>query len=600
MLFKKDKKDKKDIVVLDYSSKELESMADQKIFSGEYLEALTILESIKRKSGESDDNLIKRINILTDIGDFDDALMGISRYMAKHGEQTDRSLFLLGQLYLAIGDYEAATQIFSNIKADKSSELTDDELHDLADSLEQCTYAMETIIKDYKAEIGEIEPGDDSHIIDVEQLDYDNMIKEAERLYDEENYAEMIEMLETYALEHPEDEQPSYLLLMAYYVGHETDRGIKFLNKVRNKLSKNARTRCVTAMIYAAAGLKGDAMSECEIVLKADCPDSETAAKIYAMLCQVGGMEEEEFKYAKLCYSLNQYSKNNVHIYARSLALHGERESAIMMYNNILKLSPDDVEAKHYINMLKTKEVIDKNDIQMSYALPVQIFVDNLAQIFASLRKGARMPAENIPFIKQALVFFAKANAIDWFQKYLPECVKSYKNKISDVYYFIIKNPMISDEIKEITISAFPNLSKSSLVYHDGLLLPTGFDANKNEADEDEKISPEEERLHKMLAERYRDICKDTLEKSMYENGSFILIAFVAGSPKFDESHIDALVAVLIYCAYIVADKRPDPYKLADGYGVTPEQMDEAMELMRNSSKAISKILNLGNKKRKK
>ncbi len=597
MLIKK----KKDVVVLDYSSKELETMADQKIFAGEYLEALTILESIRRKSGESDDNLIKRINVLLDIGDFDDALMCISRYMAKHGEQTDRSLYLLGQLYLTTGDYEAATQVFSNIKATKDSDLTEEELHALADSLEQCTDAMETIIKDFKAEIGDVEPEDCTRIVDVEQLDYDNMLKEAERFYDEENYAQAIEILEPYALEHPEDIQTSYLLLMAYYVGHETDRGVKYLTKVRNDLSKMPRIRCATAMIFLAAGLKGDAKSECEIVLKSDCPDAETAAKIYAMLCEIGGMEEEELKYAKLCYSLNQYSKNNIHIYARSLALHGERENAIIMYNNILKLSPDDVEAKHYINLLKTKEVIGKNDIQMSYALPVQVFVDNLAQIFSSLRKGARMPAENIPFIRQALVFFAKANAIDWFQKYLPECVKSYKNKINDVFYFIIKNPMISDDIKEITVNAFPKLSKSSLVYHDGLLLPTGLDAKADEIAEAMQISPEEERLQKLLAEKYRDACKETISnKSMYENGSFLLIAFVVGNSKFDESHIDGLVAAIIYCTYILEDRRPDPHKVAETYGVSPEKMDEAMELMRNSSKALSKLLDLGNKKRKK
>lgn len=588
------KRGRKDIVVLDYSSKELEAMADQKMFAGEYLEALTILESIKRKSGESDENLIKRINILTEIGDFDDALMCVARYMAKHGEQTDRSMFLLGQLYFALSDFEAAMQAFSNIDAGNDSELTDDELNDLADSMEQCSFAMEMSIKDYKADMGGFEFDDSARIVDIEQFKYDDLVEKAERLYDEEKHDEMFELLEPYLLKYPGDEQLSYCLLMAYYISHELDRGIKFLNKVRNKISRAARVRCVTAMIYAAACLKGDAMSECKIALKADCPDSETAAKIYAMLCQVGGLEEEELKYAKLCYLLNRYSKNNIHIYARSLALHGERESAIILYNNILKLSPDDVEAKHYINLLKTKEVIYKNDIQMSYTLPVQSFVENLAPVFGSLRNGDRMPLEKIPFVKQALIFFAKANAIDWFQRYLPECVKSYGNKIDDVYYFITKNPMINDTIKVITVNSFPILSKMSLVYHEGLLVPARFDVKSGEG---EKSHEKEMRTCIMLAERYKIACEKINDMLICENGSFVLFAYVATEPQFDESHIDALVATIIYCASIVTEKSSNPYDIADRYGVSHEKMDEAIKMMRDSSKAISQILDRGGRK---
>ncbi|MDY5798484.1 MAG: tetratricopeptide repeat protein, partial [Eubacteriales bacterium] len=128
---------KNNIVTLNLPPEKYLELADDKAARGEYIDALTLLDRALRFEPDNEELIIRRIEILTEIGDFEDAMWLIAKYIAKFGEDNERALILLGNLYFEMQEFGAALDAYTLVENRlDDSDLYDDEVDKMIEAMD--------------------------------------------------------------------------------------------------------------------------------------------------------------------------------------------------------------------------------------------------------------------------------------------------------------------------------------------------------------------------------------------------------------------------------------------------------------------------------
>lgn len=602
---------KNNIVTLNLPPEKYLELADDKAARGEYIDALTLLDRALRFEPDNEELIIRRIEILTEIGDFEDAMWLIAKYIAKFGEDNERALILLGNLYFEMQEFGAALDAYTLVENRlDDSDLYDDEVDKMIEAMDYCEYMLGCDIDDIDDtdDIDDVDGADEDEktgdrncsdrrrnnlnvIRDVSEMEHERLIVEAQTLFEKEDYDAIIELLEPAMLKDRSDQQLMYLLVLSYYLKRDFVRGAQFLKRAKPETGCPIQLHCLAALVFLAADMRDDAEEECAKAIGMPCSDSASAAKIYITLCELGNRLDDEMKYAKLCYTLSPYNKEQIHIYARCLALHGKRIAAISLYQRILRLSPEDAEARYFIKLIRENKRLTDDDLQVSYMLPIGMFMEKMIPLLEKMSEDTPLTDRDCVYIRQMLKLIIRTNNRSWMQRLLPSFIRNSSDDISDVFQYIIKSPFTSDELKDTAMNCFlpESENSSTLIYREGRLMM----ATLNPLDENAKNAVE---MKLKLANLIKEYLDDSEHAPWCEEAYDILFNFMAVNPDITDESVMPLAAAIVYCAKLITNEQQelstdDVEKILNDFEIDATELSNAVDLLEGRCGYIKELL---------
>lgn len=575
----------------------------------EYLDAISLLNKVIDMDPKHPASRKLLIDALMEISCYDKALWEIAGAMVEFGE-TEDFLMKLGNLYLETEQFAAAYDAYNLVRSRINDESDDEMIDALIDAMDYCEAMLDDdddLVMDEEA--FEDESNDEYLIRDVADLEHDEFLNKLEKLYNDEEYSRIIEILEPYAYRNSRDNMLVSVLLMSYYCAREFQRGSKYLKAMSKKTIYSVSMHCVAAMIYKNADMMEEAEAECNAATHQQPDSSYDALRVCAMLCEMGKDNEQVLRYARICYNMRPYEKDIIHIYARSLAICGDTVTAAKLYSRILSIYPMDIPAKYYRDMCIRGDAIDSDTIPVSYTLPAgEILAMTTACIIRMKEKHQLSVLECRQ--TQELAKWALDSGNYGIAASLITFMNPVGEQMRNLCQYTIKNPDVPEKIKLLAINeiGLDEATDSSLFFKDGRLLVVKIEQRKRSKLRKKTDVPSAYVLLDELVKKHWEKHKD----EQWKDGALRLVdEFTAGGARersrYTGAQVEAIGAAIILFAPFAGDdanRMPIDEKskayaaercktLLDEYLLSTVRFNNAIHLLVKYSKTAEEVAKL-------
>lgn len=528
-----------------------------KLRQEEYLDAVSLLNKVIDMDPKHPESRKVLIDALMEISCYDKALWEIAGAIAEFGE-TDDFLMKLGNLYLETGQFAAAYDVYNFVRSRINDDSDDEMIDALIDAMDYCEVMLDEDDGSFIMDEDTLEEGaDDEHPIrDVADLEHDEFVNTLEKLYNDEEYSKIIEILEPYVYRNSRDSMLVSVLLMSYYCAREFQRGSKYLKSMSKKANYSVSMHCVAAMIYKNADMVEEAEAECHAALHQQPDSADDALRVCAMLCEMGKDNEQVLKYARICYNMRPYEKEIIHLYARSLAIGGDTAAAAKLYSRILSIYPGDIPARYYRDMCIREDAIDSDTIPVSYTLKAgEILAMTTACIIRIKTKGKLSASECRE--TQELAKWALDSGNYSIAMSLITFINPLRAQMRNLCQYIIKHPDFPEKIKMLAINeiGLDDGIDSSLFFKDGRVLIVKVQQRKRYKPRKKTDVPS---AYSLLDEVVREYL-EKFQSELWKDSALKLVdEFTAEGAKertrYTSAQIEAIGAAIIFFAPFVGD----------------------------------------------
>lgn len=523
----------------------------------EYLDAISLLNKVIDMDPKHPAPRKLLIDALMEISCYDKALWEIAGAMVEFGE-TDDFLMKLGNLYLETEQFAAAYDAYNLVRSRINDESDDEMIDSLIDAMDYCEAMLgeddESFMLD--DESFEDEMDDEYCIRDVADLEHDEFVSKLEKLYNDEEYSKIIEILEPYAYRNSRDNMLASVLLMSYYCAREFQRGSKYLKDMSKKTIYSVSMHCIAAMIYKNADMMQEAEAECHAATHQQPDSADDALRVCAMLCEMGKDNEQVLKYARICYNMRPYDKEIIHLYARSLAIGGDTAAAAKLYSRILSIYPGDISAKYYRDMCIRGDSIDSDTIPVSYTLQAGEILAMTTACIIRMKAGHKLSTSECRET-QELAKWALDSGNYNIAASLITFMNPFGAQMRNLCQYIIKHPDIPEKIKLLAINeiGLDGVADSSLFFRNGRLLIVKVEKRKRSKLRKKADIPSAYMLLDEVVKKYWEKYKD----EPWKHGALLLVdEFTAEGAKvrsrYTNAQIEAIGAAIIFFAPFVGD----------------------------------------------
>lgn len=523
----------------------------------EYLDAISLLNKVVDMDPKHPASRKLLIDALMEISCYDKALWEITGAMVEFGE-TDDFLMKLGNLYLETEQFAAAYDAYNLVRSRINDESDDEMIDALIDAMDYCEAMLDEDDESFIMDEESFEEGtdDESLIRDVADLEHDEFVNTLEKLYNDEEYSKIIEILEPYVYRNSRDSMLISVLLMSYYCAREFQRGAKYLKSMSKKTSYSVSMHCVAAMIYKNADMLEEAEAECNAALHQQPDSTDNALRVCAMLCEMGKDNEQVLKYARICYNMRPYDKEIIHLYARSLAIGGDTAAAAKLYSRILSIYPGDLPAKYYRDMCLSGDSIDSDTIPVSYTLQAGEILAMTTACIIRMKAGHKLSVSECRET-QELAKWALDSGNYSIAASLITFMNPFGAQMRNLCQYIIKHPDFPEKIKLLAINeiGLDGGIDSSLFFKDGRLLIVKVEQRKRSKPRKKIDVPS---AYVLLDEVVRKYCEKYEGEPWKDSALKLVDEFTAEGAKertrYTSAQIEAIGAAIIFFAPFVDD----------------------------------------------
>ncbi len=444
-----------------------------KLRQEEYLDAISLLNKVIDMDPKHTASRKLLIDALMEISCYDKVLWEIAGAIVEFGE-SEGFLMQLGNYYLETEQFAAAYDAYNLVRLGITDESDDEMIDALIDAMDYCEAMLDEDDESFITDEESSEEGtdDESLIRDVADLEHEEFADTLEKLYNDEEYSKVIEILEPYVYRNPRDSILVSVLLMSYYCAREFQRGAKYLKSMSKKTNYSVSMHCVAAMIYKNADMLEEAEAECHAALHQQPDLADDALRVCAMLCEMGKDNEQVLKYARICYNMRPYDKEIIHLYARSLAIGGDTAAAAKLYSRILSIYPGDLPAKYYRDMCLRGDSIDSDTIPVSYTLQAGEILAMTTACIIRMKSSHKLSVSECRET-QELAKWALDSGNYSIAASLITFMNPFREQMRNLCQYIIKHPDFPEKVKMLAMNeiGFDVGLASSLFFRDGRLM---------------------------------------------------------------------------------------------------------------------------------
>ncbi len=444
-----------------------------KLRQEEYLDAISLLNKVIDMDPKHTASRKLLIDALMEISCYDKVLWEIAGAIVEFGE-SEGFLMQLGNYYLETEQFAAAYDAYNLVRLGITDESDDEMIDALIDAMDYCEAMLDEDDESFITDEESSEEGtdDESLIRDVADLEHEEFADTLEKLYNDEEYSKVIEILEPYVYRNPRDSMLVSVLLMSYYCAREFQRGAKYLKSMSKRTNYSVSMHCVAAMIYKNADMLEEAEAECHAALHQQPDLADDALRVCAMLCEMGKDNEQVLKYARICYNMRPYDKEIIHLYARSLAIGGDTAAAAKLYSRILSIYPGDLPAKYYRDMCLRGDSIDSDTIPVSYTFQAGEILAMTTACIIRMKSSHKLSVSECRET-QELAKWALDSGNYSIAASLITFMNPFREQMRNLCQYIIKHPDFPEKIKMLAMNeiGFDVGLASSLFFRDGRLM---------------------------------------------------------------------------------------------------------------------------------
>ncbi len=570
-----------------------------------YLEALPLLYRAITLEPRNKEAYVILIETLIEMTCYDQALWQLSMAIDVFGEYDANILMLLGNCYIGMEQYAAALDAYSilHLNAEEDASFNEDVLESVLDAMDYCEYMMDVYSED-EYESLDFNEAEMQPIRDVADIEREELIKTIESLYKDEEYSKVIDLVEPYMRQNPNDSILGSILLMAYYCSREFERGAKYIKSLKRGALDSAQMHCLASLIYSKAGMEAESESECNAALRLEPDSADTALKVYAMLCELGNRKEQAFKYARLCYKMSPYDKEIIHAYARCLAICGNTDYAAKLYERILKIDPGDIVAKYYKKICIEETDLDENVIPVAYIFPPGELMARMMHSLIHLESHRKLDSAACEEAQQLARWAVRMENSKLAASFLA-FVRPFHAQMHNLCQYIIKHPDVSYNTKMIAINGIrPEAPpKGNLVFKRGRLMyalmevKSVSDKNKKQCEAKERIPADYHTISDIVKSHLRGKRGAPWKK----DALLLLDEFTKEGSKersrFTDAQMQSIGAAIIYVAPFVTNENHPKYtheqhlKFLETYKLTETRFRNALRLLIKYSKTAAKTI---------